>query len=159
MLQPDQPTIRDLLAMCCNNRAWELANGPESARDLARALRFVERAAELNPHQGIFLNTLGVVQYRMGRYDAALATLERSLAANHGQFEGFDLVFLAMAHEGLGHRGQARACYDRAVRWIGHQNDLADQNAKELAGFRAEAEAMLAIPLVPLPDNVFADPR
>ena len=126
---------------------------------MTRALRLVEQAAESNPEQGIFLNTLGVVQYRMGRYDAAIATLERSLAANHGQFEGFDLVFLAMAHHRLGHRGEARACYDRAVRWIGRQNDLTEQDAKELAAFRAEAEAVLAVPLVHLPENIFADPR
>ena len=73
---------------------------------------------------GVFLNTLGVVQYRMGRYDAAVATLERSLAANHGQLDGLDLIFLAMAHHRLGHRSEARACYDRAVRWIGHQKRL-----------------------------------
>ena len=29
-IEPDQPTIRNLLAMCRNNRAWELATGPES---------------------------------------------------------------------------------------------------------------------------------
>ncbi len=158
-LDPNGPTSRDLLAMCRNNRAWELVSGPESERDLTRALRLVEQAAESDPNHGVFLNTLGVVQYRMGRYDAAVTTLERSLAAGHSQFDGFDLVFLAMAHHRLGHRGEARACYDRAVGWIERKRDLSEQDAKELAAFRAEAKAVLTAPLVQLPDNVFADPR
>jgi eukaryotic-like serine/threonine-protein kinase len=158
-LEPVAPTTRDLLAMCRNNLAWELASGPDSGRDLARALRLVERAVESDPARGIFLNTLGVVQYRMGRYDAAIATLERNLAKNRGQLAGYDLVFLAMAHHRLGHRREARACYDRALQWIGRQNDLSKQNAEELAAFRAEADAVLAVPLPQLPDNVFAEPR
>ncbi len=158
-LEPDQPTIRNLLAICSNNRAWELVTGQESARDLTRALQLVEQAAKLNPEDGVILNTLGVVQYRMGRYGAAIATLERSVAANRGQSEGYDQVFLAMAHHRLGHCGRARACYDRAVRWMQRQNDLPEQNAKELAAFRAEAEAVLAVALVQLPEDVFANPQ
>jgi eukaryotic-like serine/threonine-protein kinase len=157
--EPDQPEIRLLLARCRNNRAWVLATGPESERDLTLALRLVERALESNPEQRVFLNTLGVVQYRMGRYAAAVAALERSLAANHGQSKGFDLVFLAMAHHRLGGRVEARACYDSAMRWIGQQNGLTENNAKELAALRAEAEAVLAEPCAELPDNVFAGPR
>ncbi len=31
--RPDLPGVRDLLARCCNNRAWELTTGPGSTRD------------------------------------------------------------------------------------------------------------------------------
>ena len=155
----DQPAIRERLGMCCNNRAWELATGPESTRDPRRALPLARRAVELTPAQNIYLNTLGVVQYRVGQHAEAIATLERSLAAGGGQTDAFDLFFLAMAHHRLGHRGQARAAYDRAVRWLGEQKSLAEQYAKELAAFRAEAEAVLARPAGELPDDVFAPPR
>jgi len=111
----DQPAIRERLGMCCNNRAWELAAGPESTRDPRRALPLARRAVELTPAQNIYLNTLGVVQYRVGQYAEAIATLERSLAAGGGQTDAFDLFFLAMAHHRLGHREQARAAYDRAL--------------------------------------------
>jgi hypothetical protein len=36
---------------------------------------------------------------------------------------------------------------------------LPEQNAKELAAFRAEAEAVLAVALVQLPEDVFANPQ
>ena len=152
----DQPAIRERLGMCCNNRASELATGPESTRDPRRALPLARRAVELTPAQNIYLNTLGVVQYRVGQYAEAIATLERSLAAGGGQTDAFDLFFLAMAHHRLGHREQARAAYDRAVRWLEEQKSLAEQYAKELAAFRAEAESVLGGPAGKLPDDVFA---
>ena len=31
--RPDYPGVRDMLAECYNNRAWELANGRESRGD------------------------------------------------------------------------------------------------------------------------------
>jgi tetratricopeptide (TPR) repeat protein len=156
-LQADQPSVREWLAQGCNNRAWELANGPAPQRNLDRALVLSQRAANLAPGEGVSLNTLGVVRYRVGRYPEAIATLERSLAAGHGQSDGFDLFFLALAHHRLGHRDQARGCFDRAVRWLSTQKNLPEPQTKELTRFRAEAEAVLAGPASELPDEVFAD--
>ena len=51
-----------------------------------------------------------------------------------------------MAHHRLGHSAQARAAFDRAVRWSEERKGLTGEAAKELAGFRAEAEAVLARP-------------
>ena len=158
-LRPDDAHLREMLALSCNNRAWEMATGPESHRDLARALKLVERAVELTPGRGVSLNTLGVVQYRLGRYTEAIATLQRSLAAGHGQVDGFDLFFLAMAHHRLGHRDEAKSCFHRAVHWVSEQKNLHEQYAKELAAFRAEAEAILAGPSGELPADVFAPAR
>jgi hypothetical protein len=156
--QPDERRIRGSLAVSCNNYAWALATGPESTRDARRALALARRAVELAPNVGIYLNTLGVVQYRAGRYAEAVTTLEKNLAAGKGQFAAFDLFFQAMAHHRLGHRDEARACFDRAVRWVSEQKGLSEQDAKELAGFRAEAEAVLgrAGPNAELPADVFA---
>ena len=42
------------------------------------------------------------------------------------------------------------------MRWLGEQKSLTEQYAKELAAFRAEAEAVLAGPAGELPDDVFA---
>ncbi|HZW32334.1 MAG TPA: protein kinase, partial [Isosphaeraceae bacterium] len=154
-LQPDFARVREILARCCNNRAWELASGPGPGRDLDRALAFGRRALALAPDEAMSLNTMGIVHYRACRYVEAIATLERSLAAGHGQADGFDLFFLAMAHHRLGHRDQARDCFGRALRWLGEQKSLNEQSSKELAGFRAEATAVLAGPAGELPEDVF----
>jgi hypothetical protein len=114
---------------------------------------------ELAPKQAIYLNTLGVAQYRVGRYALAITTLDRSVAANRGQFAGFDHFFLAMAHHRLGHGVQARACYDRAARWLREQKNLPVEYASELAVFRAEAEAVLGGASGELPADVFAGRR
>ncbi len=106
-LKPDQYLVRVWLAESCNGRAWELANGPEPRRDLDRAVALGRRATDLVPGDAMSLNTLGVALYRAGRYDEAIGTLERSLAAGRGQSDAFDLFFLAMAHHRLGHRADA----------------------------------------------------
>jgi tetratricopeptide (TPR) repeat protein len=158
-LQPDFPVVAGWLAQGCNNRAWELADGPGHRRDLDRALALGRRAVTLSPGEAGPLNTLGVLQYRAGRYEEALASLEGSLAAGSGLSDGFDLFFLAMAHHRLGHPGDARTCFDRGLRWLGDQHGLNERDFKDLAGFRAEAESVLAGPVGELPDDVFADPR
>ena len=144
--------------MALNNRAWTLATGPIDQRDPERAVELARRAVELAPGQQLSLNTLGVALYRAGQYTDAVSILERSLTAGKGEFDAFDLFFLAMAHHRLGHADQARACFDRAVRWLGNQQGLSEQYVRELAAFRAEAEAVLALagPGAELPADLFA---
>jgi hypothetical protein len=126
-----------------NDRAWELLTGPAGQRDPAQALRLIEQAVKQAPKDSYLLNTLGVAQYRNGQYAPAVATLERSLAAGRGQFDAFDLYFLAMCHARLGDAARARECFERATRWAESRTDLAPQHAEELKAFRAEAEVEL----------------
>jgi uncharacterized protein HemY len=120
--------------------------GPVAQRDPARALTLIEKAIKLQPENALFLNTLGVVQYRNGQYKDAVATLEKSLAAGKGQSDAFDLFFLAMCHQQLGDPAKAKGCYDRAVDWCDKHKQLSPQQRQELEGFRAEAEAALRLP-------------
>jgi len=142
--------------MGLNNRAWTCATGPIDQRDPERAVALARRAVALAPDQQLYLNTLGVALYREGHYAEAISILERSLAAGKGELAAFDLFFLAVAHQKLGHAFQARASFDRAVRWWGEQTSLPAQYVLELTGFRAEAEEVLAIARADLPANVFA---
>ena len=157
--EPDQLAVRDLLALCCNNRAWELTTGPEPNRNAEQALTLARRATELAPDEPLYINTLGVVEYRAGRFAESIETLERSLAAGGGESDAYDLFFLAMAHHRLAHHREARGGFDRAVKWRARQKDLDAGPAEELARFRAEAEAVLAGHFGELPDDVFAPPR
>jgi uncharacterized protein HemY len=136
--------------------AWRLATGPVALRDPEQALVLAKKAVALTPDTAIYLNTLGVAQFRAGHYGEAITTLEKSLAAGKGESDAFDLFFLAMAHHALGHPGRARTCFDRAVHWWDGKKALAPQSVQELTVFRAEALAVLAGPDGDLPADVFA---
>jgi WD40 repeat protein len=147
------------LAEARNELAWLLATAPGPLRNPPEAVAHARRAAELMPDRSMYLNTHGVALYRAGRFAEAVPVLGKSLEAGRGQYDAFDLFFLAMAHHRLSHRDEARGCFDRAVRWLAAQNDLNAGYAAELAQFRAEAEAVLAGPARELPDDVFAPGR
>jgi tetratricopeptide (TPR) repeat protein len=134
-LLPNDPTT-------LNNQAWFLVTG-QVPRDPARALELIAKAIERRPDDATLLNTLGIVQYRNGKYAQALATLEKSLAAAKGESDAFDLFFLAMCHARLGDPSKAKDCFDRAVKWTEAQENLPPQHVAELKAFRAEAEALL----------------
>ena len=140
-----------------NNLAWRLATSPLVAlRNPEQALILARKAMEMAPGTATYLNTLGVAQYRVGRYGEAVATLEKSLAASKGQSDAHDLFFLAMARHQLGRIAAARADFEGALRWwTQHPNQPPDW-AEELDRFRAEAEMVLSGSSFELPANVFA---
>jgi uncharacterized protein HemY len=139
-----------------NNQAWALATAGLPERDPERAVALSRRAVALAPGRQILLNTLGVALYRSGRYSEAISVLGQSLAAGKGEFDAFDLLFLAMAHQKLGRPHEARSCFDRAVEWLGRHRDLPPTHAAELSAFRAEAIEVLDRTPTELPADAFA---
>jgi hypothetical protein len=130
-----------------NKEAWQLVTGPAEQRDPTRALQLVQKAVKQKPAEATFLNTLGVAQYRNGQYREAIATLEKSLAAGKGQWDAFDLFFLAMCHAQLGDAAKAKDCFVRAVTWVEGRTNLSPKHVEELKAFRAEAaETVLRAP-------------
>ncbi len=81
------------------------------------ALRQAEAACRLIPMHGGLLRTLGVAQYRMGRFAESIVTLisaDRLNARAHGGFSTpQDSAVLAMAHHRLGQTEDARAALRR----------------------------------------------
>jgi WD40 repeat protein/tetratricopeptide (TPR) repeat protein len=159
--QTDPKSVRAIINLDknLNNRAWVLATGEGLQRDPALAVRLASLSVLLVSGESASLNTLGVALYRAGKNSEAIEALGKSLTAGKGQFDGFDLLFLAMAYHRLGHEAEARACFDRATRWLGEQRNLPEQFTRELAAFRSEAESVLRAPAGEFPADVFAESR
>jgi tetratricopeptide (TPR) repeat protein len=136
--------LHHLVGEQCNALARLYVAGSESERDAKKALPLAKKAVALRPAQWMYINTLGVVQYRLGQYVEAEETLQRSLRESHDEGAGFNLFFLAMCHARRGDAAEARNYHDRAVAWVREQQDKRQAGWKEqLDAFRVEAEDVL----------------
>src|SRR5262249_18810426 len=75
-------------------------------------LRLAKAACRIEPNNGIYLNTLGVAQYRCDLMAEALVTLKRSNDQNKEK-EPSDLAFLALAQHRMGQSEKAREILGR----------------------------------------------
>jgi serine/threonine protein kinase/WD40 repeat protein/Tfp pilus assembly protein PilF len=130
-------------ALRYNNLAWVYVTAPAPLRDVDAALPLAEKAVQIEPRNPLYKNTLGVVQYRAGRYREAIETLRDAAQHQEDTYLAFDLYFLAMSHHQLGDHDRARDYYDWAVRWARLQPDLPPETADELQVIRKEAESVL----------------
>jgi len=108
----------------------------------AQALDHAEQAATLLPDNPNIINTLGVAQYRAGKYAEAITTLARSTAisAKLGKPQPSDLAFTAMARSKFGQDDEARAVL-ATLRALMSQ-PLHTKNP-ESQGFLREAEQLI----------------
>ena len=93
-----------------------------------------------------YLGTQGAVQYRAGKFDAAIKTLEASLAIKGGNPE--DRFFLALARFKSGQADDARreletALKSLAAKRVSDPGDFSWSRDVELELLRAEAEKTL----------------
>ena len=132
-------------ARLLNSFAWLNVFLPEWVRDTDRAMASAEEALRLRTESIDVLNTLGALQYRAGRYPAAIATLEACRKAPGGG-TAFDDLFLSMAYSRLGRKDVARAAFARALDWIATEDAMGritSASRFELEIFRREAEALM----------------
>jgi tetratricopeptide (TPR) repeat protein len=125
-----------------NDLAWVLTtcSDPDSQHPIV-AVTLAKKAIELDPASSkANYRTLGVAHYRMGKWEAATAALEKSMELREGG-DSTDWFFLAMCHRQLGDEGAARKWYDKAVVWM----DKNQPDNRELARFRTEAATLLGI--------------
>jgi tetratricopeptide (TPR) repeat protein len=130
-------------AKALNEAAWRVVSSRNAGKDAyTAALRRAEAAVRLAPGDGSILNTLGVARYRLGDYPKALETLEQSEKLNAMQIgtQPADLAFLAMAHQQLGHKEQARDMLGRLQEVL--KQPAWEKNA-EAQGFLREAEELI----------------
>jgi hypothetical protein len=60
------------------------------------------------------LDTFGAILYRAGRNEEAVMRLKKALSKSPGKVFFYDWLFLAMAHQRLGHTGEAKKCLAKA---------------------------------------------
>jgi WD40 repeat protein len=136
-LEPDQ-------AQACTDMAWHRATIPDPAlRDHQGALRLARNAVRLAPESPLCWNTLGAVQYRLGQYLEAIDALHKSTRLNDDVATAHDAFFLAMSHQRLGRRDQARAWYDRALQARQEFTSNDPRRIEELDRIQSEAEMLL----------------
>jgi WD40 repeat protein/tetratricopeptide (TPR) repeat protein len=136
----------DEVARRFNEAAWRSVKPSAAGPEREKALALARKAVELAPGDVLYRNTLGMLEYRLGRWRDAAATLGETLK-NDTDYAGWDLFFLAMSYQQLGEAARAREAYDRAVRWYEEKKgSLPAEQLQELSAFRAEAEALLKPP-------------
>jgi WD40 repeat protein/tRNA A-37 threonylcarbamoyl transferase component Bud32 len=92
--------------------SWALVRQPHlNAFQYDFALKQAQAASQLAPDRAKNWTALGMAQYRLGRYQEALATLRR--ADSMGTGSPADLAFMAMTQHRLGQQEQAQASLAR----------------------------------------------
>jgi serine/threonine protein kinase/Flp pilus assembly protein TadD len=86
---------------------------PDSVRDHAALLKMMRKVIQVDKGAK---HLLGAVLYRAGRWGEVVRLLEED--SWYLEPRAWDLLFLAMAHQRLGHPRKARAYFDKARRWV-----------------------------------------
>ncbi len=131
----------------CNRLAWLMVTGPEQLRDPERAMELAQIAVQhgTEAERRFYANTLGVAQYRAGKYEGALAMLKQSLADQSPESQPFDLYFLALCSSKLGEHNAAHEFFGRAELLKDQfRSSLAFEQQVELDGFSKEAKTAIS---------------
>jgi serine/threonine-protein kinase len=123
-----QRGVRPFLAA----RACTLA--PCTAENLALAGQLSANELGQAESEHWSLTERGALCYRSGRFDEAIPLLARSIAADDKPGAAvMNWLWLAMAHERLGHTDEARRWFKKATSWLAQFDDEIPQNSKTLS--------------------------
>jgi tetratricopeptide (TPR) repeat protein len=101
--------------------------------NLERALALIERAVELQPDNGAYIDSLGWAQYRLGRFQEARESLERAATLTPDNATIHE--HLGDVHLALGDAARAQAAYERALQL--DDNEDVEKVREKLARLRA----------------------
>lgn len=135
--------IRFRIAQSLNDAAWSLSKAPHERGGAGQAVAMARRASSLSQNNDTYRHTLGVSLYRAGDLAEAVTVLESTLGRGEGEYDGFDLLFLAMAHQRMGRTAEARKEFDRALRWRRERAHMPEGFRTEYDKFQAEAQSVL----------------
>jgi len=116
-----------------NNSFWNIVKRPSS--EAIKNIELIELAANQHP-SGPIQNTLGLIYYRLARFDDALESLNKSMAMNMtGKDKSVpnssDTAFLALSNLKLGNKDEAakyRAMFDEAMKVKANSKDEDNQS-------------------------------
>ncbi|MDX1503041.1 MAG: tetratricopeptide repeat protein [Thermoanaerobaculia bacterium] len=104
----------------------------ERGTNLDEAVDLVQRAIELDPDNGAYIDSLGWAYYQMGRYGEARDHLERAaelVPDDSVVYEHLGDVYLA-----VGERERARRIYEQALRLGGENREQVKRKLERLSG-------------------------
>jgi tetratricopeptide (TPR) repeat protein len=132
----------EILNYVLRKYAWLLTTCPDrKLRDPKRAVALATKIVELVPKDGSFWNSLGVAHYRAGDWKAAVESFNKSIELRQDADNDWIFFYLAMAHQQLGKKEEARKWYDKGVAWM----DKNSPNDEGLRGLRSQAEELLGM--------------
>ena len=152
MLRQESEPI-PITASIANDLAWRLADARDGTHFQPElAVKLASAAVFQFPGEAMFLNTLGVAQYRTSDWQAALVSLHKSAALlNEEDADGLaallrgnvvepaNYLFLAMAYGQLGDAERCKEWYDKAVQVLASQ----PCDSEEMEHFVGEAKDLL----------------
>ncbi len=113
---PQNSEQRRELAQIYNDLAWVIATSPDLESHVAEnAVELGKMAVRHMPDVPQYQQTLGIVYCRAGRWDDAIAPLEKCADSATSQPQPLAAVLLALAHARLGHHDEARRWYEMAL--------------------------------------------
>ena len=137
--------------------AWTCALAPGAIGDHSQAIALADRAVKSDLKSAQYLDALGAILYRGGRFEEAILRLTEAHHLVQEPSEqsrispAYAWFFLAMAHHRLGHGEEAKKWLDKAAAWTENAMREADQGQKSMPWNRRltlkllgeEAEALL----------------
>jgi Flp pilus assembly protein TadD len=144
-----------ITAQTASEVAWACVLAPHATADSKAPVRLVEAAVRdaTDSDKVSYLNILGAALYRAGRFDEAIRRVEEGIRLQGGEGRPSAWAFLAMAHDRLGHRDEARHWLERLRERQPNSDPARFWDELQIRLLRIEAEAVV------LYDPVFpADP-
>jgi len=139
-------TPRNLDGM--NTVAWLCAIGPKGVKNPERTVMLAkmlkEELPETSTSRHAFLNTIGAVYLRAGRWRDAIDSLMDGIEGSGGEGVEQDWLLLAMAHHGLKEEDEARRWMSKKPEGPVLEGQLAVWNRTEVELLREEATRVLS---------------